>query len=99
MTHRSARPDGRRPDELRPVSFIVGYVDYPEGSVLIELGRTRVLCTSVDLNVVTMEGGRLAEVQGTAERAPFSRATLDHMPDLAVEGIAHLVRRQREALV
>lgn len=38
------RPDGRRPDELRPVRFILDYVDYPDGSVLVEMGRTRVLC-------------------------------------------------------
>ncbi|MGD1991956.1 MAG: ribonuclease PH [Anaerolineae bacterium] len=40
----SQRPDGRRPDELRPVRFVSDYVDYPEGSVLVEMGRTRVLC-------------------------------------------------------
>ncbi len=38
------RPDGRRPDELRPVRFLLDYIEYPEGSVLVELGRTRVLC-------------------------------------------------------
>jgi len=38
------RPDGRRPDELRPVRFTLDYVEYPEGSVLIEMGQTRVLC-------------------------------------------------------
>ncbi len=43
------RPDGRRPDELRPVRFTLNYTDYAEGSVLIEMGRTRVLCNaSVD---------------------------------------------------
>lgn len=38
------RPDGRWPDELRPVDFTLGYIKYPEGSVLIEVGQTRVLC-------------------------------------------------------
>jgi ribonuclease PH len=38
------RPDGRRPDELRPVILIPDYVIYPEGSVLIEMGQTKVLC-------------------------------------------------------
>ncbi len=47
----SSRPDGRRPDELRPVRFILDYVDYPEGSVLVEWGRTRVLC-----NITLQEG-------------------------------------------
>ena len=40
----SQRPDGRRPDEIRPVRFILDYVEYPEGSVLVEMGHTRVLC-------------------------------------------------------
>ncbi len=40
----SSRPDGRRPDQLRPVRFLLDYVDYPEGSVLVEWGRTLVLC-------------------------------------------------------
>jgi ribonuclease PH len=38
------RPDGRALDELRRTRFILDYVDYPEGSVLIEMGATRVLC-------------------------------------------------------
>ena len=42
----TTRPDGRRPDQLRPVSFTLDYVEYPEGSVLIEVGRTRVLCNA-----------------------------------------------------
>ncbi len=38
------RNDGRANDQLRPVHFDFGYVDYPEGSVLISMGKTRVLC-------------------------------------------------------
>jgi ribonuclease PH len=38
------RSDGRRPDELRPVSLTPGYIKYPEGSVLVTFGDTRVLC-------------------------------------------------------
>ncbi|MBN1976770.1 MAG: ribonuclease PH [Anaerolineae bacterium] len=239
MTDPVTRPDGRRFDELRPVKFTLDYVDYPEGSVLIELGRTRVLCNAsveetvpawmagkgtgwltaeyallprsthtrtpretqglrgrtqeirrligrslragvdldllgertlvvdcdvlqadggtraaavtggyvaaalalrrltgrgavpagvlalpvaaisvgvvagqvcldmcyaedrdaeVDLNVVMTAEGRLIEVQGTAEGAPFSRETLNHMLDLASRGVASLVQRQSEAL-
>jgi ribonuclease PH len=39
-----ARIDGRMDDELRPVHFITGFIAYPEGSVLVETGGTRVLC-------------------------------------------------------
>ena len=44
MTNQPKRIDGRGQDELRPVKFTPGYVEFPEGSVLVEMGRTRVLC-------------------------------------------------------
>ena len=40
------RSDGRRPDELRPLSFARDYTEMADGSVLVTLGRTRVLCTA-----------------------------------------------------
>ena len=41
------RPDGRAVDELRPVKITRSFTDVPEGSVLIECGNTRVMCTWV----------------------------------------------------
>lgn len=40
------RPDGRKPDQLRPVRLTRGWSSHPEGSVLVEFGQTRVLCTA-----------------------------------------------------
>jgi len=40
------RQDKRKTDQLRPVSFQPGYLDYPAGSVLISIGNTRVLCAA-----------------------------------------------------
>jgi ribonuclease PH len=40
------RRDGRRPDQLRPVKIRPHYVSQPAGSVLIEMGQTRVLCAA-----------------------------------------------------
>jgi ribonuclease PH len=40
------RADGRRADELRPLELEVDYLEQPQGSALISLGRTRVLCTA-----------------------------------------------------
>lgn len=40
------RRDGREPDDLRPVAFTRDYTDMAAGSVLVEFGRTRVLCTA-----------------------------------------------------
>jgi ribonuclease PH len=52
MTTASTRPDGRAPDELRPVRFERDFTDMADGSVLVSFGRTRVLCTaSVDDDV------------------------------------------------
>jgi ribonuclease PH len=46
------RADGRRPDELRPVQFVRDYTEFAAGSVLVVMGKTRVLCTaSVDAEV------------------------------------------------
>jgi ribonuclease PH len=74
-------------------------------SVGVVAGQARLdLCyaedrdAEVDLNVVMAASGELIEVQGTAEGAPFSRETLDDMLDLADQGVARLVQRQREAL-
>ena len=41
-----ARIDGRRHDQLRPVRITPGYLNFAEGSALIELGQTRVLCAA-----------------------------------------------------
>ncbi len=41
-----ARTDGRAPDELRPVCITPGFLPYAEGSVLITMGNTRVVCSA-----------------------------------------------------
>src|SRR6202023_599212 len=41
-----SRPDGRSVTELRPVKLSRGWLDHAEGSVLVEFGRTRVLCAA-----------------------------------------------------
>ena len=41
-----ARIDGRRPEDLRPVVITPGFIRHADGSVLIEVGETRVICTA-----------------------------------------------------
>ena len=74
------RIDNRRNNELRPVKITPGYIDYPEGSVLIEAGKTRVLCAvSIQRGVPKWLDGR---GQGwlTAEYAMLPRATNTRTP-------------------
>jgi ribonuclease PH len=69
------RPSGRQPDELRSVEFVTGYTRHAEGSVLIQFGDTRVLCTaSVEPRVPPFLKG---QQQGwvTAEYGMLPRAT------------------------
>ncbi len=40
------RADGRTPDELRPITITRHWLDHPAGSVIVEFGRTRVLCAA-----------------------------------------------------
>ena len=51
-----------------------------------------------DLNLVVAEGSRLIEIQGTAEKASFSRAELDALLDLGETGILQLISAQKAAL-
>ncbi len=52
----------------------------------------------VDFNVVMTAEGKFIEVQGTAEGEPFARDAMDHLIDLARNGIGELMRIQRMAL-
>ncbi len=53
------RRDGRTPDDLRPLRFTRDFTEFASGSVLVEMGRTRVLCTaSIDAKVPPWMRGR-----------------------------------------
>src|SRR5947199_8114086 len=70
-----SRPDGRSADQLRPVRIQRAWTSQPEGSVLIEFGDTRVLCTASVTEGVPRwrKGSGLGWV--TAEYAMLPRAT------------------------
>ncbi len=72
-----ARYDGRSNKQIRPVEFVLNFVDYPEGSVLISVGKTRVLCNvSVEDQVPAwMEKNDLPGGWITAEYALLPRST------------------------
>ena len=80
-------------DQVAAVS--VGVVD---GVPLLDLNYAEDSSCDTDMNVVMQGGGGFVEVQGTAERAPFSRADFDALLALAEQGIGRLHAAQREAL-
>ena len=80
------RPSGRQPDQLRDIRITRNYTMHAEGSVLIEFGNTKVLCTaSVEENVP-----RWLKGQGrgwvTAEYGMLPRSTTDRMGREAARG-------------
>jgi ribonuclease PH len=69
------RPDGRRPDQLRPTVVTRDYLVHPEGAVLIEFGATKVICTaSLEDRVPPFLKGK-AEGWVTAEYGMLPRST------------------------
>lgn len=83
------RPDGRRPDELRPLRFDVDFVPSATGSVLVSAGRTRVLCTALveegvppwlrgqGLGWLTAEYGMLPGSTGSRKPRDATRGKVD----------------------
>jgi ribonuclease PH len=80
------RPSKRRPDELRPVSIHRGYTRHAEGSVLVEFGDTRVLCTaSIEEKVPPFLRDR-GQGWVTAEYGMLPRSTHTRMDREAARG-------------
>jgi ribonuclease PH len=70
-----ARTDGRRADELREVRITPNFMPYAEGSALIEMGRTRVICTATLDERVPPFRRNTGQGWLTAEYAMLPRAT------------------------
>ena len=88
MTHGAQlhRIDGRKKDEVRPVKISRHFIKHAEGSVLIEMGGTKVICTaSIEEKVPPfLKGKGMGWV--TAEYAMLPRATHERTPREAVKG-------------
>src|SRR4051794_18985466 len=101
------RIDGRRPDELRPVSISTDYLMTAEGSAIISVGNTRVLCAaSVEETVPPFLRGS-GKGWVTAEYSMLPRATAKRTPREAAKGklsgrtqeIQRLIGRSLRAVV
>ncbi len=86
---------GRAPLLSSVAAISVGVVD---GEPLLDLCYEEDVRADSDMNVVCTGDGSFVEVQGTAERAVFDRATLDQLLDLAIAGCAELTALQRAAV-
>lgn len=80
------RPSGRNPEQLRDIKFTCGFTKHAEGSVLVEFGETRVLCTaSIDNSVPRFLKGK-GEGWVTAEYGMLPRSTHSRMNREASHG-------------
>ncbi len=86
MNKLASRADGRAPDELRPVKITTNPLEFAEGSALIEVGRTRVLCAATIEERVPpwMRGKGTGWI--TAEYAMLPRATAERTQREATRG-------------
>lgn len=90
------KPKAKRPvlaDSLSAIS--VGVID---GVPCLDLPYEEDVRADTDMNVVMTGSGKFIEIQGTAEHAPFDRAELDSLLELAAQGNATLARLQQAAL-
>jgi len=80
-------------DYLAAVS--IGRVD---GKTLLDLTYSEDSKAEVDMNIVMTGDGRFVEIQGTAERSPFSKMEMNKFLALAKEGIGKLIRIEKDLL-
>ncbi|HQU85374.1 MAG TPA: ribonuclease PH [Pyrinomonadaceae bacterium] len=69
-----------------------------EDTPILDLAYIEDSNAEVDMNIVCTGAGKFIEIQGTAEREPFTRAQMDEMLILAEKGINQLFEIQRQAL-
>jgi ribonuclease PH len=83
MVHRS---DDRAADQMRPVNIVPGYISTAEGSCLIELGNTRVVCTASIEDTVPQFLRNSGKGWVTAEYGMLPRSTLTRTPREITKG-------------
>lgn len=83
-----------------PLNFLVSAISVGivDGTPVLDLDYEEDSNAQVDLNVVMAESGAYIEVQGTAEKYPFTPQQFQQMLDLAKKGCDTLFQSQREAL-
>jgi ribonuclease PH len=87
-----------RPGEVIPHPVAAVSVGIVEGEERLDLAYLEDVSAEVDMNVVMTGEKKLVEIQGTAERRPFSQEALQRLLALAEAGITDLCAAQREAV-
>jgi len=80
------RSDNRAPDQMRPVNIVPDFISTAEGSVLIEIGNTRVICTASVEETVPQFLRNSGKGWITSEYAMIPRATLTRTPRESARG-------------
>lgn len=80
------RIDGRAPDEIRPVKFTRNFMKFAEGSCLIEMGYTRVICSATVEEKVPPFLSEARSGWVTAEYGMLPRSTLERNPRETFKG-------------
>ena len=73
----------------------VGIID---GTPILDLAYAEDSTADVDMNIVCTSEGRFIELQGTAEKGPFSREQMDELVDLGMRGIELLIAKQKSII-
>ncbi len=83
-----------------PMNFLVSAISVGvvDGRILLDLDYEEDSAADVDLNLVMSESGSFIEIQGTAEKIPFSKEQLEEMVELGRKGCLGLIEAQRQVL-
>ncbi len=68
------------------------------GTACLDLNYDEDCTAEVDMNVVMTDAGEFVEIQGTAEKEPFSRERMDEMLGFSGKGIERIIEKQKETL-
>jgi ribonuclease PH len=90
---------GELPAEVLRNEVAAISVGLVEGQPLLDLDYREDFAAEVDLNIVMTGSDEIIEIQGAAEKAPFTRAQLDQLVDLAADGCRQVRSAQSAALV
>ena len=86
--------------EKMPIKEFVAAVScgIKDGKILLDLDYEEDSSTDTDSNFVLTESGKIVEIQGTAEKVPFTQEEFFNLLSLAKKGVKELILKQKEAL-